>query len=78
MGIALRITGRVAVRQHPLTGIETSETPCVVNGEEMLMIRRGVRKVLPTLGVLLYVTLSVLFGGLWYAALSVGMTLLQR
>jgi hypothetical protein len=49
-----------------------------VNGEEMLMIRRGVRKVLPTLGVLLYVTLSVLFGGLWYAALSVGMTLLQR
>jgi hypothetical protein len=49
-----------------------------VNGEEMVMIRQRVRKVLPTLGILLYVTLSVFFGGLWYAALSLGMTMLQR
>jgi predicted RND superfamily exporter protein len=46
-----------------------------VNGEEMVMIRQRVRKVLPTLGILLYVTLSVFFGGLWYAALSLGVTM---
>jgi hypothetical protein len=42
------------------------------------MVGRTVRKMLPTLGVLLYVTLSVFFGSLWYAALSIGMTMLQR
>jgi hypothetical protein len=42
------------------------------------MIRRRVRKMLPTLGILLYVTLSACFAGLWFAALSLGMTLLQR
>lgn len=49
-----------------------------MNGKEMVMIRRRVRMMLPTLGILLYVTLSVFFGGLWYAALSLGMTMLQR
>jgi hypothetical protein len=42
------------------------------------MIRRRVRMMLPTLGILLYATLSVFFGGLRYAALSLGMTMLQR
>jgi hypothetical protein len=42
------------------------------------MIRQRVRKMLPTLGILLYVTLSVFFGSLWYTALSLGMTMLQR
>jgi hypothetical protein len=42
------------------------------------MVRWGIRKMLPTLAVLLYVMLSVFFGSLWYAALSVGMTMLQR
>jgi hypothetical protein len=42
------------------------------------MIRQRVRKMLPTLGILFYVTLSVFFGSLWYAALSLGMTMLQR
>ena len=34
------------------------------------MLRQRIRKMLPTLGVLLYVTLSLFFGSLWYAALS--------
>jgi hypothetical protein len=33
---------------------------------------------LPAFGVLLYVMLSVFFGSLWYAALSLGMTMLTR
>jgi hypothetical protein len=49
-----------------------------VNGKEIVMIRRRVRKMLPPLGILLYVALSVFFGGLWYAALSLGLTMLQR
>ena len=42
------------------------------------MVSRRIRKVLPTLGILLYVTLSLVFGSLWYAALSVGMAMLHR
>jgi hypothetical protein len=42
------------------------------------MVRQKVRKALPTIGILLYVILSVLFGSLWYAALSLGMTMLER
>jgi hypothetical protein len=49
-----------------------------MDGKEIIMVRQRVRKMLPTLGLLLYVTLSVFFGGLWYAALSLGMTMLQR
>jgi hypothetical protein len=49
-----------------------------VNGKEIVMVRQRVRKMLPTLGVLLYVMLSVFFGSLWYAALSLGLTILQR
>jgi hypothetical protein len=42
------------------------------------MVRHRVQKMLPTLGVLLYVVLSVFFGSLWYAALSLVMTTLER
>jgi hypothetical protein len=42
------------------------------------MVGQRIRKMLPALGILLYVTLSLFFGGLWYAALSVGMAMLQR
>jgi hypothetical protein len=48
------------------------------NGKEVVMVRQRVRKMLPTLGILLYVMLSVFFGSLWFAALSLGMTMLQR
>jgi hypothetical protein len=44
------------------------------NGKEVVMVRQRVQKLLPTLGVLLYVMLSVFFGSLWYAALSFVMT----
>jgi hypothetical protein len=37
-----------------------------------------VRRILPVFGVLLYVLLSVLFGSLWYAALSLMMTVIER
>jgi hypothetical protein len=37
-----------------------------------------VRRMLPVFGVLLYVLLSVLFGSLWYAALSLMMTVIER
>jgi len=42
------------------------------------MVTQTMRKMLPTLGVLLYVMLSVFFGSLWYAALSLVMTTLTR
>jgi hypothetical protein len=36
-----------------------------------------VKKLLPVFGGLLYVVLSVLFGSLWYAALSTVMTIIE-
>jgi hypothetical protein len=42
------------------------------------MVRQRVQKMLPTLGVLLYVVLSVFFGSLWYAALSFVMASIER
>ena len=37
-----------------------------------------VKKMLPVFGGLLYVMLSVLFGSVWYAALSMMMTMIER
>jgi hypothetical protein len=42
------------------------------------MIKQQVQKMLPTLAVLLYVMLSLFFGSLWYAVLSLGMMRLEH
>jgi hypothetical protein len=42
------------------------------------MVRQRIQKMLPMLGILLYITLSVFVGSLWYAALSLAMTMLER
>jgi hypothetical protein len=62
----------------PLNKAEPSETQYDLKDKEVGMVRQKVRKVLPTIGILLYVILSVLFGSLWYAALSLAMTMLER
>jgi hypothetical protein len=45
-----------------------------VNGKEGVIDMSRVKTMLPVFGGLLYVVLSVLFGSLWYAALSIMMT----
>jgi hypothetical protein len=42
------------------------------------MNRARVKKMLPVFGGLLYVLLSVLWGGVWYAALSVMMMKIEH
>jgi hypothetical protein len=49
-----------------------------LNDKEVVMVRQTTQKILPTFGILLYVMLSVFFGGLWYAALSLGIRMLER
>jgi hypothetical protein len=45
-----------------------------VTGKEGVIDMSRVKTMLPVFGGLLYVVLSVLFGSLWYAALSIMMT----
>ena len=45
-----------------------------VTGQEEVVAMSRVKTMLPVFGGLLYVVLSVLFGSMWYAALSMMMT----
>jgi hypothetical protein len=49
-----------------------------LNGKEIVMVKPTMQRMLPVVGGLLYVMLSVLFGSLWYAALSLMMTGMTR
>jgi hypothetical protein len=49
-----------------------------VTGKEGVIDMSRVKTMLPVLGGLLYVVLSVFFGSLWYAALSMMMTRIAR